>query len=154
MVTKFSLLHHIFGRSPLILGMCNWAYSLHGKPCFLFTDVLKRYSFQKNCTGIWSFLYYRERWYSFLPKIWSHHLSPRRKMKNHLSQKNYMEIWYFFQMFWKDGLFKKDHAGIWSFFYYLETWYCFPLNMVFFPWMENERNDLSQKIHGNMIFSI
>ena len=59
-------------------------------------------------------------------------------MKDDLSQKNYMEIWYFFQMFWKDGLFEKDRAGIWSFLYYLGTWYCFPKNMVFFPWMENE----------------
>ena len=90
-------------------------------------------------------------------------LTPRWKMKNDLFQKNYMEIWYFFQMFWKDGLFKKDRvkkdrAGIWSFLYYLGTWHCFPENMSFFPWMENERererDDLSQEIHGNMIFSI
>ena len=26
--------------------------SLHGKPYFLFPDVLKRWSFQKNCAGI------------------------------------------------------------------------------------------------------
>ena len=81
-------------------------------------------------------------------------LPPDGKWKMIFLEKNYMEIWYFFQIFWKDIIFKKDHAGIWSFLYYLETWYCFPLNMVFFPWMENERNDLSQKIHGNMIFSI
>ena len=74
-------------------------------------------------------------------------------MKDDFSQKNYTGI-YFFRMFWKDGLFKKDRAGIWSFLYYLETWYCFPENMVFFLWMENERDDLSQEIHGNMIFSI
>ena len=39
------------------------AVSLYGKPYFLFPDVLKRWSFQKNSAGIWSFLYYRERWY-------------------------------------------------------------------------------------------
>ena len=32
-------------------------------------------------------------------------LPPGRKMKDDLSQK--MEIWYFLQMFWKDGLSKK-----------------------------------------------
>ena len=31
----------------------------------------------------------------------------RRKMKDDLSQKKYMKIWYFFQIFWKDGLSKK-----------------------------------------------
>ena len=49
------------------------------------------------------------------------------------------KIWHFLQMFWKDGLFKKDHAGTWSFLYYLERCYFFPENMVFFPWTENER---------------
>ena len=29
-----------------------------------------------------------------------------------------------------------------------------PENRVFFPWTENDRNDLSQEIHGNVIFSI
>ena len=48
--------------------------TLHGKPYFLFPDVLKRWSFQKNCAGIWSFLYYRERWFFFFPKIWSYTL--------------------------------------------------------------------------------
>ena len=30
--------------------------TLHGKPYFLFPDALKRWSFQKNCAGTWSFL--------------------------------------------------------------------------------------------------
>ena len=54
--------------------------SLHGKPYFLFPDVLKRWSFQKNRAGIWSFLYYRERWYFFFPKIWSYTLDGKWKM--------------------------------------------------------------------------
>ena len=41
---------------------------------------------------------------------------------------------YLLQMFWKDGLFKKDRDGAWSFLHYLEKWYFFPENMVFFPW--------------------
>ena len=52
--------------------------------------------------------------------------------------KKYMET-YLLQMFWKDGLFKKDHDGAWSCLHYLEKWYFFPENMVFFPWTENER---------------
>ena len=54
--------------------------SLHGKPHFLFPDVLKRWSFQKNCAGTWSFLYYRERWYFLFPKIWSYTLDGKLKM--------------------------------------------------------------------------
>ena len=120
MVSKFSLLHHIFRRSPLILGMCNWAYSLHGKPCFLFTDVLKRYSFQKNRTGIWSFLYYRERSCFFFSENIILHLG--RKMKDDFSQKNRWKYDIFFKLsekmvfskrvapehpciIWKDGTF-------------------------------------------------
>ena len=60
-------------------------------------------------------------------------LTPRRKMKDDLSQKDYTEIWYLFQMFWKYSLSKKDRAGIWYFLYYLESWYFVPKNMVFFP---------------------
>ena len=54
--------------------------ALHGKPYFLFPNVLKRWPFQKNCTGIWSFLYYQERWYFFFPKIWSYSLDTKGKM--------------------------------------------------------------------------
>ena len=108
----------------------------YGKPYFLFPDVLKRWYFQKNCAGIWSFLYYRERWYFFFPKIWSYTLDGKWKM---IFLKKYTEIWYFLQTFWKDGLSKKGRAGTWSFLYYLERWYFFPKNMIFFPWAESER---------------
>ena len=97
--------------------------TLHEKPYFLFPDVLKRWSFQKNCGGIWSFLCYRERWYFFFPKIWSYTLDGKWKM---IFLKKYTEIWYFLQTFWKDGLSKKGRAGTWSFLYYLERWYFFP----------------------------
>ena len=39
--------------------------------------------------------------------------------------KKYMEKWYFLQMFWKNGLSKKNCTGTWSFLYYLERWYFF-----------------------------
>ena len=41
-----------------------------------------------------SFLYYRERWYFFFPKIWFY---PRRKMKDDLSQKNTRKYDIFFK---------------------------------------------------------
>ena len=124
--------------------------SLHGKPFFLFPEVLKRWSFQKNRAGIWSFLYYRERSCFFFPKIWSYTLDGKWKM---IFLKKYTEIWYFLQTFWKDGLFKKGHAGTWSFLYYLERWYFFPKTWYFFLGQE-ERDDLSQEIHEYMIFSV
>ena len=114
--------------------------SLHGKPYFLFPDVLKRWSFQKNCAGIWSFLYYRERWYFFFPKIWSYTLDGKWKM---IFLKKYTEIWYFLQAFWKYGLSKRCRAGTWSFLCYLERWYFFPENMIFFPWAGSERRSFS-----------
>ena len=54
--------------------------SLHGKPYFLFPDALKRCSFQKNCAGTWSFLYFQESWYFLFPKIWSYTLDGKLKM--------------------------------------------------------------------------
>ena len=113
--------------------------TLHGKPYFLFPEVLKRWSFQKNCAGIWSFLYYRERWYFFFLKIWSYTLDGKWKM---IFLKKYTEI-YFLQAFWKYGLSKRCRAGTWSFLYYLERWYFFPENMIFFPWAESERRPFS-----------
>ena len=38
--------------------------------------ALKRWSFQKARTGIWSFFNYQERWYFYILEIWSHFLSP------------------------------------------------------------------------------
>ena len=74
--------------------------------------------------GIWSFLYYHERSYFFLPKISSYSLDGKSKMI--FLKKKYMEIWYFLQKFRKVGLSKKNRTGIWSFLlYYLEKWYLF-----------------------------
>ena len=78
----------------------------------------------------------------------------RRKMQDDLSQKKYMEIWYFLQMSQKDGFSKKkNHSGIWSFLYYLERWYFFPPeNMIFFLWTENERWSFSRNTWKYDIF--
>ena len=56
------------------------------------SNVPKRWSFQKNCTGIWSFIYHEERWYFFFPKIW--YFFYGLKMKE-IFLKKYMEIWCF-----------------------------------------------------------
>ena len=54
--------------------------TMHGKPFFLFPDVMKRWSFQKARAGIWSFWYYWERLCFFFPKIWSYTLDGKWKM--------------------------------------------------------------------------
>ena len=37
-------------------------------------------------------------------------------------------------MFWKDGLSKKSRTEIWSFLYYLESWYFFTRKYDIFSW--------------------
>ena len=113
--------------------------TLHRKPYFPFPDVLKRWSFQKNCAGIRSFLYCRERWYFILPKIWSYTLNWKWKMiflkntrKYDISFKR-SETMVFPKttppandlscIIWKDGIF-------------------FPEN-IYFPWAESERRPFS-----------
>ena len=59
-------------------------------------------------------------------------------LKKKKKKKKYTEI-YFLQMFWKDGLFKKDRAGIWFFLYFRERWYSSTEKMVFFSRTENKR---------------
>ena len=60
-----------------IAGHKNKAMAMHEKPYLLFPNVLKRWSFQKNRTGIWSFLYYQ---YFFFPIICSYSLDTKGKM--------------------------------------------------------------------------
>ena len=105
-----------------------------------FPDALKRWSFQKNCAGTWSFLYYRERWYFLFPKIWSYTLDGKGKMI--FLKKNTWKYVIFFRspekmvfpkravsahdlscIIWKDGIF-------------------FPENMIFLHRAENERRPL------------
>ena len=54
------------------------------------SNILKRWAFHKNCTGIWSFLCHQERWHFFFPKIW--YFFYGRKMKDDLSQKMHGNI--------------------------------------------------------------
>ena len=77
----------------------------------------------------------------------------RRKMKDDLSQKNTWKYDVFFKLFEKMVFSKRGRAGTWSFLYYLERWYFFPKTWYFFLGQE-ARDDLSQEIHGNMIFPV
>ena len=98
----------------IIIGLDTWQgtslLSLHEKPCFLFPDVLKRWYFQKNCTGIWSFLYYQERWYFFFPKIWSYSLDTKWKM-------------IFLKKIFRNMIFSSNVLKRWS-FQKIRTWTC------------------------------
>ena len=145
-------------RQTQILNLCRLVngsfsgtrFTLHEKPYFLFPNVLKRWSFQKNCAAIWSFLYYQEIWYLFFPKISSYFLDGKWKMiflkkmhGNMIFSSNVLKRWSF----------QKNRTGIWSFLYYQERWY------FFFPKISSYSLDgkwkmiFLNKIHGNMIFS-
>ena len=104
---------------------------------------------KKNLAGIWSTLYYQERWYFFFHKISSYSLFFKMNFL-----KKCMEIWYFFQMPWKDGLSKNSRTGMWSVLYYLERRYFFSRKIWYFSFGWKRKDNLSQEIHGNMIFSV
>ena len=79
----------------------------------------------------------------------------RHKRKDNLSQKKCQEIWYFLQMFWKDGLSKKfapEHdiyRNIWKngISFFQKIWY-------FFFRRKMKEDDLYQTRRGNMIFFV
>ena len=95
----------------LILKLKDWLSAiywqhqiLHGKSYFLFPGVLKRWSFQKNFSGTWFFLYYWERWYFFFLKIWSYSYTLGGKWKmiflkkmhgNIIFSSNFLKRWSF-----------------------------------------------------------
>ena len=105
--------------------------------------------FQKNSTGIWSFLHYQEIWYFFFRKYMIIFL--RRKRKNDLSQKKTkkMEIWCFLQMFEKTVFQKKL---LWNMIFNIskDRTSFFPENVIISLWTENERWFFSK----NMLFSV
>ena len=128
--------------------------SLHGKLYFLFPDVLKRRFFQKNCAGIWSFLYCWERLYFFFPKIWSYPQTENERWSFSKNKKNTRKYDIYFKCsekmifskkitpghdlswtIWKIGIFSRKHG-------------------IFCLDEKRERGDLSQEMHGNMIFFI
>ena len=102
--------------------LANKSYNTTRKPYF--PDVLKRWFFQKNCAGIWSFMYYRERWYFFFPKIWSYTLDGKWQMiflkkihGNIVFSSNFLKRWSFQIgpcIIWKDGIFFPRKHDIFS----------------------------------------
>ena len=104
------------------------------KPYFLFPNILKRWSFQKHRTGIWSFLYYLERWYFFFPKyILSQKIHGNMIFSSNASNRR------FFQ---KIILVLSGKMGFFS----GKIWY--------FLIGQKMKDDLSQEIHRNRIFSV
>ena len=108
------------------------------KPYFLLPNVLKRWSFPKNCTGIWSFLYYQERWYFFFPKniilffgkwkmiflkkIHWNMIFSSNILKRWSFQKNSNEIWSFLHYLGRGIVFFRTKNKRWSFS--RNTWKC------------------------------
>ena len=124
-------------------------YTLHGKPCFLFPDVLKRWSFQKNSAGTWSLLYYRKRWYFFFPKTWTCSIDGKRKMIFLEKYSWKCDIFFkcsekmvFSKMLHWDMIFLVLSGKI--VFFFAKTWYFFLGRKL--------KDDLSQETHGTMIF--
>ena len=109
--------------------------SLHGKPYFLFPDVLKRWSFQKNRAGIWSFLYCRESTCFFFPKIWSYTLDGKWKM---IFLKKIHGNMIFFSNFLKRWSFQKGPRRDMIFLVLSGKMVFFPENMIFLPWAGSE----------------
>ena len=118
--------------------------SLHGKP-FFFPDVLKIWSFQKNALEfdlsciIGKYDVYFSRKYD---------LTPRRKMKDDLSQRNTRKYGIFFKCSEKMVFSKRTEPG--------HDLSCTSWKGGFFfsLYGKRERDDFSREIHGNMIFSI
>ena len=105
--------------------------SLHGKSYFCFSRRPEKIVFPNNSRWNVNFFVLSGKMIFLFPENMI--LPPDGKWRM-IFLKKYTEIWYFLQMFWKDGLFEKDRAGIWSFLYYLERWGVFPPNTgYFFP---------------------
>ena len=74
------------------------------KTTFSFSKRPNIWSSQKDHAGIWSVLLIRKNDSSFSRK---YDLNSWTENERWSFSKKYMEMWYLYQMFWKDGLFKK-----------------------------------------------
>ena len=93
-------------------------------------NVLKKWSSQNNCTGIWSFLCHQERWYFFFPKIWYYSSLDRK---------------------WKINLFQ-IHGNIFS--VYSEKRYSFFLYIWYHSSVKKVQMVFSRKMYLNMTFPV
>ena len=143
LLTRFSLLqtlilwHFIFCKSISAIFNQNIRCT---ETIISFSERPEKIVFPKKLRWNMIFFYYRERWYFLFLKIWSYTLDGKWKMT---FLKKYMEIWYFLQASQKDGFSKRARAATWSFLYYLERWYFFPENMIFFHRAESETRPFS-----------
>ena len=121
----------------------TWKYDI-------FFKCSEKIVFPKNRTGIWSFLlYYLEKWYFSPPNIWSYSLEGKWKMiflkkirGNVIFSSNALKRWSFQKkipleydlscIIWKGGTFFRK---------------------ISFFFGQKMKDDLSQEMHGNMMFS-
>ena len=75
-------------------------------------------------------------------------------MKDDLSQKKCMEIWYILQMFRKDGLSQKIALKYDLSYIMRKDGISFSRKYDFFFYGRKMKNDIFQKAHGNMMFSV
>ena len=121
------------------------------KTIFLYQNILKRWSFQNNCAGIWSFFHYQEKWYFFFPKIWSYSLDGKWKIiflkkihGNMIFSSNAQKRWSFQ---------KKAHWNM--IFLVLSRKIVFLSQKIrYFFFGQKMKDDFSQEIHGKMIISV
>ena len=85
--------------------------------------------------------------------IWKDAISFSRKYNLTPFSKKHMEIWYFLQMFLKDGL-QKDQVRTWPFSCYLERWSLFFRKHDIFSLEKNERWSFSRNTRGHGIFCV
>ena len=126
---------------------------LPGKPYFLFPDVMKKWSSQKNCTGIWSFLYNWERWYFSKKNTWWYDIF--FKCSEKMVFKKIPPKYDRSCIIWKDGIFlPRKHSifsldGKWKIIFlkkYMEIWYFLyirinVINMTLYPLLPKKIKD-------------
>ena len=82
-------------------------------------------------------------WKDRLPFSRKYDLTHSTENETWFFSKEYMEIWYFLQVFWKFDLFKKFHPNM-IFFVLSGNMGLFPENLAPFPWTENESPSFSR----------
>ena len=140
----------------IIVNACNWFAAVPAnftarKTMFSFSRRREKIVFPKKLRWNMTFLVLSGKMMFLFPENVILHL--RRNMKDDLSQKNTRKYDIFIKIFEKMVFSRR--AGTWSFLYYLEErWYFFPPKTWYFSLGQEVREDLSQEIHENMIFSV
>ena len=96
----------------IIPNQILWQRFTPRKTIYFFLNILKRW-FSQNVPPEYDTCIIRKDF--FFPKIWSYSLDGKWKI---IFLKKHMEIWYFLQIFQKDGFSKKYWVGIQCSLYY------------------------------------